>query len=401
MKKKLLIYRWGSLSEPSFCNAIKNLNIDYMEFARKMTNYHADASFAGEFIEIIHGNDVAAVFSYDYFPLISMICEINKIPYISWIYDCPQYTLQSKTLTNPCNYIFCFDRIYARRLASMGAVNCYHYPLAGIKDFIKQIADAEQRTSGQAAGYTCDISFIGNLYNEKNNRLRNAQLTAYASGYVEGLIQSQLLVYGYNFLEDSLTKTVVEEIVEKCALVLGKECIRDDRRMAADAVGMEISAREREMVLQKISSLHSVNLYTSSKLPDTLCNGNIKKMGHADYETEVPLIYHSSRINLNITSKTIESGIPQRVFDILSCGGFCLTNYQPEIAEYFTDEEELVMYTGMEDLLCKVDYYLQHEEERAQIALNGYKKVMEEFELEKRVDGMLREVVGGNTGDLV
>ena len=57
-----------------------------------------------------------------------------------------------------------------------------------------------------------------------------------------------------------------------------------------------------------------------------------------------------------------------RVFDILSCKGFCLTNYQPEIAELFVDGKDLVMYTSMEDLMGKVIYYLNHEEERREIA---------------------------------
>lgn len=38
-------------------------------------------------------------------------------------------------------------------------------------------------------------------------------------------------------------------------------------------------------------------------------------------QMEVPLIYHNSKISLNSTSKTIELGIPQRVFDILNCDG--------------------------------------------------------------------------------
>ena len=101
------------------------------------------------------------------------------------------------------------------------------------------------------------------------------------------------------------------------------------------------------------------------------------------------MIFHNSKINLNITSKTITSGIPQRIFDILSCGGFCLTNYQPEIAEYFDDGKELVMYTDMADLLAKVDYYLSHDEERKQIAANGRQKIEEEYCLTKRVKEML------------
>ena len=97
-------------------------------------------------------------------------------------------------------------------------------------------------------------------------------------------------------------------------------------------------------------------------------------------------------INLNITSRTIESGIPQRVFDILACGGFCLTNYQPEIAELFEDGKELVMYTDIEDLLQKVEYYLIHEEERAQIAKAGYEKVRNCFSVKDRIAELINSI---------
>lgn len=387
MKKKLLVYRWGSLDEPILCETFKNLNIEYEEFAMEMKNYHADALFAGKLIETIHSKGIQAVISYDYFPMISMICEMNGIPYISWIYDCPQYTLLSKTLGNSCNYIFCFDRIYTERLKAMGAVNCYHYPLAGVQSFSDYIQEEEQ--SCRHRRYQCDISFIGNLYNEDKNRLQKAELSSYTAGYIEGLVQSQLQVYGYNFLKDALNDTVIKEIVQKCNLILGKEYVQDERQMAADAVGMEVSARERERVLEKLSSSYAVTLYTSSKLPESLAGRNLAVEGYADYQTEVPLIYYSSKINLNITSKTIESGIPQRVFDILSCGGFCLTNYQPEIAEYFKDGEELVIYTGMEDMMDKTEYYLKHGEERKQIATKGYLAVKERFSMERCVEEML------------
>lgn len=390
MKKRLLVYRWGSLNEPMLCEAFKNLNIEYEEFAMEMKNYHADALFAGKFIETIHSREIRAVISYDYFPMISMICEMNKIPYLSWIYDCPQYTLLSKTLINSCNYIFCFDRIYTEYLKAMGAVNCYHYPLAGVQSFSDYIKKEENEQICRHAKYRCDISFIGNLYNEDKNRLQKAELTPYTAGYVEGLIQSQLRVYGYNFLKDALDDMVMEEVVRKCNLRLGEEYMQNKHQLAADAVGMEVSSRERERVLQKLSSSYSVTLYTSSKLPESLTAKNLEVKGYADYQTEVPLIYHNSKINLNITSKTIESGIPQRVFDILSCGGFCLTNYQPEIAEYFVDGEELVMYTGMEDMMDKVEYYLKHEEERKRIAGKGYLAVKERFSMEKCVEEMVK-----------
>ena len=425
---KLLVYRWGSVSEPLFCQALQTLGIEYKEYAKAITNYHSDAVFAQEMITMIHGEGIDIVFSYDYFPMIAMICEINKIPYVSWIYDCPQYTLQSKTPISPYNYIFCFDRSFTRRLLAMGAINCFHYPLAGDVGMLeramhKAAGDSGKKGSTNQAGveqndrenvwrreYACDISFIGNLYNDEKNRLRSVlpthtdmtariqreQLSPFAAGCVEGLVQAQQLIYGYNFLKESLQEQpeVIEELVEKCQLSLGSEFIRDDLQMAADVLGMEVSAREREEVLRVISEHYPVRLYTASKLPNSLHNKQLEKMGYADYEKDLPFIYHYSRINLNITSKTIESGIPQRLFDGLSCGGFCLTNYQTEIAECFEDGVELVMYTSMADMLEKVTYYLEHEEERQQIAENGYRKVVECFGLVERVQSMLEMVVG-------
>ncbi len=400
MKKRLLIYKWGSLSEPGFIRAVKKLGYDFTEFAWEIKNHHADASFAQAFIGKIHAEKVEAVFSYDYFPMIAMICQMNHIPYISWIYDCPLYTLESKTISYDCNYIFCFDFAYAKRLAAAGAAHCYHFPLAADEEMLKgalqvqpESVSAQSSGSGASAGkYACDISFVGNLYNEKKNRLRHTTFTPQTAEFVEKLVQKQLAVYGENFIKESLEADVAAEIVEKCELTLGPEYRQDGLQMAADAIGMEVSAREREQVLLALGKHHAVKLYTSSELPDSLQSDSIEKMGYADYRSEVPLIFRDSKINLNITSKTIESGIPQRIFDVLACGGFCLTNYQPEVAEYFADGEELVMYKGLEDLAAKAAYYLSHEEERARIAKNGYRKVMEEFSLEKRVREMFAEI---------
>ncbi len=400
MKKRLLIYKWGSLCEPGFIRTVKKLGYDFTEFAWEIKNHHADAAFARAFIGEIHAEKIEVVFSYDYFPMIAMICEMNHIPYISWIYDCPLYTLESKTISYDCNYIFCFDYVYAERLAAAGAAHCYHYPLAADGEMLK----AAERMQGEnndvktvcedlsASRYTCDISFVGNLYNEKKNRLRHATLTTGTADFVDELVKKQLVVYGENFIKESLTAEVADEIVEKCKLKLGPEYRQDTLQMAADAIGMEVSAREREQVLSALSGHHAVRLYTSSELPPSLQTDNIEKKGYADYQREVPLIFRDSKINLSITSKTIESGIPQRIFDVLACGGFCMTNYQSEVAEYFADGEELVMYRDMEDLLAKADYYLTHEEERLRIAKNGCRKAMEEFLLEKRVLEIFAEI---------
>lgn len=391
----IIVYRWNSNSEQAFVNALKRLGIGVVECNRQIKDYHADAVFAKELIDCIHAKKAAAVFSYDYFPIISSVCEVNQIPYISWIYDCPLHTLNSVTIRNQWNFIFCFDALYTQRLKERGALHCVAMPLGvDVQEFqtIIEGSSAEERQS-----YRCDISFVGNLYNDDRNRLRSMLLETTGdddlTGYLEGIIAAQKKVYGDHFIEQMLTDRVVEQIAESCALTLGKMYEYTQRELAAEAVDMEITAREREEVLLVSGDVSQVALYTGSALSDRLkAHERIHNRGYADNHTQMPLIFRESKINLNVTSKSITSGIPLRVLDILACGGFCLTNYQPEVAQYFADGEELVMYTDMEDLRNKLSYYLAHDEERSRIARNGQRAVSERFALEDRIREMVRGV---------
>ena len=51
-----------------------------------------------------------AVVSFNYFPIVSMICNTCQIPYYAWVYDCPHFTLYAKQIGLPCNHIGIFDR---------------------------------------------------------------------------------------------------------------------------------------------------------------------------------------------------------------------------------------------------------------------------------------------------
>lgn len=380
----VLLYRWGSNSEKELISAFHEAGVGYIEFKEEMKDYHADSDFSLKLIEVLNDNPVKAIMSFDYFPLLSMICEIRGIKYISWIYDCPQLTLESKTLTNACNYIFCFDRMYAERLSSVGAMNCYHMPLgANVKDI--DFSNVE---------YNHSISFVGNLYTEDKNRIRKAlksnAFDEYTKGYLDALILSQKKIYGANLIKPSLSEDIVSIISNECALMLGEFYRQDTAQLVTDAINMEVSAQERIEVLALLGDNYSVDLYSGSKMPSEFNNKKIKNNGYVDYDTKMGEVFNKSKINLNITSRSIESGIPLRVFDILANGGFCLTNYQVEIAELFTDGEEIVMYSDYADLLAKVDYYLSHEEERKEIAINGYKAVKERFSLVNIVKDIMK-----------
>jgi spore maturation protein CgeB len=115
-------------------------------------------------------------------------------------------------------------------------------------------------------------------------------------------------------------------------------------------------------------------------------------MGRVDYQREMPYVFKCSDINLNITLRSIRTGIPLRCLDILGSGGFLLSNYQADFYEHFIPGEDLVLFESHEDCIRKCDYYLKHDKERQQIAANGYGKVKECHTYEIRLKEIFESV---------
>ena len=92
---------------------------------------------------------------------------------------------------------------------------------------------------------------------------------------------------------------------------------------------------------------------------------------------------------MNISLRSIHTGIPLRAFDIMGCGGFMITNFQEDFLQHFEPDEEVVFYSSYDELLEKVDYYLNHDEERKRIARNAQQKVEAEHTYLQRAQTML------------
>ena len=107
----------------------------------------------------------------------------------------------------------------------------------------------------------------------------------------------------------------------------------------------------------------------------------------------MPHVFKNSKINLNITLRSIRSGIPLRAWDILGAGGFLLSNYQEDFFDFFVPGEDFDFFDGTDDLMSKIEYYLSHEKERTDIAENAFRKIAESHTYLHRVETML-EIAG-------
>ncbi|MBQ9141431.1 MAG: glycosyltransferase [Lachnospiraceae bacterium] len=384
----ILLYRYGSICEPDMISTFQSLGISVVQICEEITDKKLSAARRVELVsEGIQKNNPVFVFSINFFPAIAEICRIYKCPYFCWTVDSPVPELFSKSVQYDTNRIFLFDRAQYECISEFNPSRTYHLPLAAATErFDKVIEDA---TESERNKYTCDISFVGSLYSEKNP-LQRMILPDYEWGYIAGLTEASLQVYGCNFVEEALTDSCVKAIKENAPGFYGAEdsLINTDRYVAAHSyVGYEIAQQERIRTLNALAEQFAVDIYTWS---DTQLLRKVKVHSGVQTLTEMPLVFNRSRINLNMTIKPIQTGLPLRVFDILGCGGFCMTNYQAELEEHFEIGRDLEAYGSLEELLDKCAYYLAHEEERARIAQNGYQKVKNGHGYRDRVMEMLR-----------
>ena len=128
-----------------------------------------------------------------------------------------------------------------------------------------------------------------------------------------------------------------------------------------------------------------MKLYTAG---DTSLIPAVHNMGPIDYELGMNKVFKISRINFNLTLPSIHTGVPLRVMDILGNGGFLLTNYQQDLFELLEPGVDFVYYTSKEEALSKIAYYLEHEDERRQIAGHA-RQTMQQFDYKNRLSDML------------
>lgn len=384
---KIINCRYGSICEAGIMNAFKRLNHDIVDFHRLFDSVDYDKAYLKDLADCIQANPgVDCVFSVNFQPIVARVCKVFKLPYISWTVDCPSFQLYSETVAYPTNRIFILDRLQAEKFAPINPDNIFHMPMAcdlATWDSVK-ISAEDHKT------FDCDISFVGSTYAEKcKYNFIEKDLPDYMRGYVEGLIDAQLQVYGYNFIEDSISDEWAMDFKKYADWVpLGPDYTEDIKGIVADMyIGEKCTEQERIRTLKAISENFKMDLYT---LSDTSMLPKINNRGGADSNWMQPRIFKCSKINLSMTNRPFKSGIPLRVFDIMGAGGFVISNYQPELAEIFVPGEDIVLYDSIPDLLMKIEYYLEHEDERKQIAKNGYEKVKEYHSYDVRLTEMLK-----------
>ena len=389
----ILFYTWDEFTFEDGFSALERLGHRVRKLYYEWKNITDDPAFERMLLTELARQDGERpyydfVFSFNFFPVVSAACEKSNIPYLCLVFDSPFLPLTSVHIHDRCNHIYTFDRKLAQDMQKQGCETIHYSPLGVDAERIRrQTEPLYQRP------YEHDICFLGSLYNNEFNFYDQITgMPPQLKGYFDGVIAAQEHVFGHDLIGDEavVPQTLIDGLHEVVHFERTDQYTMNESLVLRDILRRKVTQNERVKLLGKIARVAGVDLYTNPEQP---VPEGVRNLGFASYRGEMPHIFNRSKINLNITMRTIISGIPLRVTDVLAAGGFLITTYQEEIASQFADGEELVIAYTPEDLVEKCAWYLAHDAERERIAAAGRAKVLERYDYELVFKRMIDEMI--------
>jgi spore maturation protein CgeB len=96
----------------------------------------------------------------------------------------------------------------------------------------------------------------------------------------------------------------------------------------------------------------------------------------------VPL-YQRTKIGFNVHNRGNYTVGSYRLFELPANGVMQISDGGEYLNQFFREGEEIVGYNNADDLIDKIKYYLEHDEERQAIALRGYQRVLRDYRIGK------------------
>ena len=347
-------------------------------------NIHSDADTTERIAADVKEQRPDVVFTINFWGVVAEACHDLRVAYISWGYDSPMEIRDISPMRYETNRIFLFDRTECEKFRRMGVTNVFYSTLA-----------AQVKEAGRLKAWSkpLEISLVGSIYESAYPVLR-AGMDGFESGYVDAVVAAQQRIYEGYIIPELLTEEIVTGINRSYAdKASSSPPMRIETAELSYAIATELTHRERILLLALLSARFSTTLFTfriSEEDQGILSRVHVEKA--VDYETEMPRVFSSSKINLNPILKANGNGIPLRALDVLSCGGFLLSSWREDFLNYFVPDEEVVFYTSIEDAVEKAEFYMRNDDVRERIARTGRERIRKDFSYVSRLQLILEKI---------
>jgi spore maturation protein CgeB len=295
-----------------------------------------------------------------------------RIPHASWLTDNPFYCKWiTKRSISPYCCLFVWDEAYIDALRKYGFQNVFHLPLATNPKVFRPLTLGEE----ERRRFECNLSFCGSsFYPDYRKCILNER------NELKRLIFERIIRHQSQHPTKELSQ-IIKDVQEE----LGCKIFFEDEMEAKKTLEFASMAFYRLDLLQGVKEFGL-----------TLCGdegwryliNEVNFLGWLEYR-ELPKLYNSAKINLNITLSQIKTTMTIRAFDIPACGGFMLTDYRVGLKDLFNIESEVVYYKDKRDLVDKIKYFLRHPDERKEIARRARKRVVREHTYFERMKSLV------------
>lgn len=111
--------------------------------------------------------------------------------------------------------------------------------------------------------------------------------------------------------------------------------------------------------------------------------------GKSVFRHDKSACFNAAKIVVNSLSPLEFASLNARAFEVAGCGGFQLVTASEAVANYFEPGKEIETFHDLSELREKARYYLDHEDERKEIALAGQRRAHAEHTYRHRLQQML------------
>ncbi len=219
------------------------------------------------------------------------------------------------------------------------------------------------------------------------------QLTTMGRQYLIGAGYDMIFVkdhYIVDFLRNMAGHQAVYYLPEACNPEFHRSIPASeahDPRYQSDICTFATLYYYRQAILEPLCKY---DLKVWGNVPDWLINRiGTRHMGAVVHEDEKRKAVACAKIVLNTLHYGEINGLNCRAFEIAGCGGFQLMTYSPAISQHFEIGKEVEVFRNRQELLDKIDYYLDRPEMRRQIAHAGQARAHAEHTYEKRLSELL------------
>jgi len=197
------------------------------------------------------------------------------------------------------------------------------------------------------------------------------------ANYIYYLLENGVDLHAFGPLWSELSKTKLREILKRNLLVL------------KTFLPVSTSRREKH----------------SAALSDFDFRGNLIKEYPSNLhppvtDDELIALYSKSHISLgflevhdhNDPSRKIKQHLHLREFEGPMSGALYCTGYMDEIERFFEPGKEIIVYKNMDEMLDKIQYYLNNPQEADKIRLAGRERALRDHTYHRRYETLFEEL---------